>query len=48
MSEIDDDTNALLMKRVYDIAGTVKDLKVFLNGERLTKIKGFRHVRRLS
>lgn len=44
MSEIDDDTNALLMKRVYDIAGTIKDLKVFLNGERLTKIKGFKQV----
>ncbi|GMK55253.1 hypothetical protein CspeluHIS016_0203090 [Cutaneotrichosporon spelunceum] len=43
MNEIDDDTNALLMKRVYDVAGTVKDLKVFLNGERLTKIKGFKH-----
>ncbi|BEJ16333.1 hypothetical protein CspHIS471_0509380 [Cutaneotrichosporon sp. HIS471] len=42
MTEIDDDTNALLMKRVYDVAGTVKDLKVFLNGERLTKIKGFK------
>ncbi|KLT45438.1 DNA topoisomerase II [Cutaneotrichosporon oleaginosum] len=42
MTEIDDDTYALLMKRVYDVAGTVKDLKVFLNGERLTKIKGFR------
>lgn len=44
MREIDDDTNALLMKRVYDVAGTVKDLKVFLNGERLTKIKGFKQV----
>lgn len=44
MTHIDDDTNALLMKRVYDMAGTVKDIKVFLNGERL-KIKGFKQVR---
>jgi len=43
MTGIDDDTNALLMKRVYDIAGTVKDVKVFLNDERL-KIKGFKQV----
>ncbi|TXT08989.1 hypothetical protein VHUM_02463 [Vanrija humicola] len=41
MTEIDNDTYALLLKRVYDIAGTVKDIKVFLNGERL-KIKGFK------
>ncbi|WWD03111.1 hypothetical protein V865_001158 [Kwoniella europaea PYCC6329] len=41
MTRIDDDTNALLMKRVYDMAGTVKDIKVFLNDERL-KIKGFK------
>jgi len=43
MSGIDDDTYALLMKRVYDVAGTVKDIKVFLNDERL-KIKGFKQV----
>jgi DNA topoisomerase-2 len=41
MTEIDDDTEALLMKRVYDMAGTVKDCKVFLNDERI-KIKGFK------
>ena len=41
MTSIDDDTNALLMKRVYDMAGTVKDIKVFLNDERL-KVKGFK------
>ncbi|WWD17171.1 hypothetical protein CI109_101609 [Kwoniella shandongensis] len=41
MTGIDDDTNALLMKRVYDMAGTVKDIKVFLNDERL-KVKGFK------
>ncbi|PWN87327.1 type II DNA topoisomerase [Acaromyces ingoldii] len=41
MDRIDDDIEALMMKRVYDMAGTVKDVKVFLNGERL-KIKGFK------
>ncbi|KAF7986171.1 hypothetical protein HWV62_38564 [Athelia sp. TMB] len=41
MDTIDDDTVALLKKRVYDMAGTVKDIKVFLNDERL-KIKGFK------
>ena len=41
MDKIDDDTEALLMKRVYDMAGTVKDCKVFLNDERI-KIKGFK------
>ena len=43
MEKIDDDTYALLTKRVYDLAGTMKDVKVFLNGERL-KIKGFKQV----
>ncbi len=43
MESIDDDTEALLMKRVYDMAGTVKDVKVFLNDERL-KVKGFKQV----
>ena len=43
MYGIDDDTNALLMKRVYDMAGTVRDIKVSLNDERL-KIKGFKQV----
>jgi DNA topoisomerase II len=41
MECIDDDTVALLKKRVYDMAGTVKDIKVFLNDERL-KIKNFK------
>ncbi|KAI0056765.1 type II DNA topoisomerase [Artomyces pyxidatus] len=41
METIDDDTVSLLKKRVYDMAGTVKDIKVFLNGERL-KIKSFK------
>ena len=41
MDGIDTDTEALLMKRVYDMAGTVKGVKVFLNGERL-KIRNFK------
>lgn len=41
MERIDDDMEALMMKRVYDMAGTIRDIKVFLNGERL-KIKGFK------
>jgi DNA topoisomerase-2 len=41
MDNIDADMEALMMKRVYDMAGTVRDIKVFLNGERL-KIKGFK------
>lgn len=41
MNVIDEDTVALLMKRVYDMAGTVKDIKVFLNDDRI-KIKNFK------
>lgn len=41
MDEIDADTEALLMKRVYDMAGTVHGTKVYLNGERL-KIRNFK------
>jgi DNA topoisomerase-2 len=41
METIDDDTVSLLKKRVYDMAGTVKDVKVYLNDERL-KIKNFK------
>ncbi len=41
MNRIDEDTASLLQKRVYDMAGTVKDIKVFLNDERL-KIKNFK------
>ncbi|GES91615.1 DNA topoisomerase II [Rhizophagus clarus] len=40
-NEFDDDIIALLKKRVYDLAGCVKNVKVFLNGERL-KIKNFK------
>lgn len=41
MEGIDEDTAGLLRKRVFDMAGTVKDIKVFLNDERL-KIKNFK------
>ena len=41
MTDIDDDLNDLLVKRVYDMAGCVAGIKVFLNGERI-KIKGFK------
>jgi DNA topoisomerase-2 len=41
MVGIDDDIDSLMKKRVYDLCGTVKDIKVFLNEERL-KIKNFR------
>jgi DNA topoisomerase-2 len=41
MASIDSDTVSLLKKRVYDMAGTTKDVKVYLNDERL-KIKGFK------
>jgi DNA topoisomerase-2 len=41
MDAIDEDTVALLKKRVYDMAGTVKNVKVYLNDERL-KIKTFK------
>ncbi|KAK3819863.1 MAG: DNA topoisomerase II [Benniella sp.] len=41
MDSIDDDLEALLKKRTYDLAGCVKGVKVFLNGERI-KIKSFK------
>ncbi|EKM83675.1 hypothetical protein AGABI1DRAFT_117173 [Agaricus bisporus var. burnettii JB137-S8] len=41
MDSIDEDTASLLRKRVYDVAGTVRDVKVYLNDERL-KIKNFK------
>ncbi|KAL0581404.1 DNA topoisomerase 2 [Marasmius crinis-equi] len=41
MDSIDPDTVSLLQKRVYDMAGTVKNVKVYLNDEKL-KIKGFK------
>jgi DNA topoisomerase-2 len=41
MHGIDDDTEALLKKRVYDMAGSVKSIKVYLNDERIP-IRNFR------
>lgn len=35
------DMEALLSKRVYDMAGTMRDVKVYLNGERI-KVNGFK------
>lgn len=46
MTEIDEDTTALLMKRVYDMAGTVRGVKVWLDGTRL-KVDGFKKVSQL-
>lgn len=41
METIDDDTLALLTKRVYDLAGTVAGINVWLNGEKV-KVRGFK------
>ncbi|KZF25188.1 DNA topoisomerase II [Xylona heveae TC161] len=40
MDGIDDDFEALVMRRVYDLAGTSRGVKVHLNGERI-KIRNF-------
>ncbi|KAK0638045.1 DNA topoisomerase 2 [Lasiodiplodia hormozganensis] len=41
MDGIDDDFEALAKRRVYDLAGTCKGIKVFLNGERI-KLRTFK------
>ena len=41
IDRIDENTLSLPKRRVYDMAGTVKDVKVYLNDERL-KIKNFK------
>ena len=41
MQGIDDDFEALVLRRVYDLAGTVKGVKVWLNGERV-KVNNFK------
>lgn len=41
MESLDKDIVSVLKRRVYDLAGTVKDVAVFLNGTRL-KIKNFK------
>jgi DNA topoisomerase-2 len=40
MSGIDDDFEALVKRRSYDMAGTLKGVKVYLNGERI-KVNSF-------
>ena len=41
MQGVDDDFEALIKRRVYDLAGTSKGVKVWLNGERI-KINNFK------
>ncbi|KAM6042576.1 DNA topoisomerase 2-alpha [Theristicus caerulescens] len=41
MTVLDKDIVALMSRRAYDIAGSTKDVKVFLNGQKLP-VKGFR------
>lgn len=41
MQSLDDDFLSLIKKRVYDLSGVVKNVKVFLNDERVP-VKGFR------
>ncbi|KAI9274543.1 DNA topoisomerase [Phascolomyces articulosus] len=40
MTEMDDDFEALIKKRVYDLAGTVEGVAVYLNGSKIP-VKGF-------
>ncbi|XP_034271655.1 DNA topoisomerase 2-alpha isoform X1 [Pantherophis guttatus] len=42
MTVLDKDTVALMSRRAYDIAGSAKNIKVFLNGKKLP-VKGFRN-----
>lgn len=41
LTGLDDDHRALFTRRVYDLTATLRNVKVFLNGERI-KIKNFR------
>ncbi|VDN37847.1 unnamed protein product, partial [Gongylonema pulchrum] len=41
MSELDDDIVALMSRRAYDVAGSTKGVKVYLNGK-LLPVQGFR------
>ncbi|KAF2840027.1 type II DNA topoisomerase [Patellaria atrata CBS 101060] len=41
MTEMDDDFEALVKRRVYDLAGTCKGVKVYLNGEKI-KVNNFK------
>ena len=40
MSGMDDDLEAILKRRVYDLAGTSRGVKVWLNGERIKLAEG--------
>ncbi|KAJ2754111.1 DNA topoisomerase 2, partial [Coemansia pectinata] len=42
MTHLDDDAIALITRRVYDLAGCVDGVKVFLNGEAIVLSKGFK------
>jgi len=42
MTEMDQDLEDIIKRRVYDMAGTIKNVKVFLNGQRITKVKNFK------
>lgn len=46
MDGMDDDFEALVKRRIYDMAGTLKKVKVSLNGERI-KIKNFEDYMRM-
>ena len=41
MKEMDNDFEAIVKRRVYDMAGTCKDVKVYLNGDRI-KVRNFK------
>ncbi|KAK9243853.1 DNA topoisomerase [Lipomyces tetrasporus] len=41
MTKLDDDLIGIMMRRVYDLAGSVKNVKVYLNNDRL-KIRNFK------
>ncbi|KAK9351110.1 DNA topoisomerase [Lipomyces doorenjongii] len=52
MTKLDDDLIGIMMRRVYDLAGSVRNIKVYLNNERL-KVRNFKqyiemHVNALS
>jgi len=42
MAGMDDDFEALVKRRVYDLAGTSKGVKVHLNGERIKNVRNFK------
>ncbi|KAI5181369.1 DNA topoisomerase II [Nematocida sp. AWRm80] len=46
MTKLDNDFISLIEKRVYDMAGTVKDIDVYFNGQKIP-IKGFQEYIRL-